>query len=164
MCRCVYNLHTCILFVVVFVVCCFVCCYSQYDRVITNCRNNSLLTTSYWMCSLCPSRQVHRAIMTQFTHNSLFIVLSYFIQPFCCTFCVLNKFTLYPNGMAVVVRVLVPPQRPSGYESDELTVCSNPHCLLSRLNGVQVVFRLKSDTKVRTFLKPANIFSYFNNF
>lgn len=31
------------------------------------------------------------------------------------------------------LRVLVPPQRPSGYESDELTVCSNPQYYLLRL-------------------------------
>lgn len=109
MCRCAYYLHTCKLFVVVFVVCCVVRCYSQYGRVITTCCNNSLLTISYWKCSLCPSRQVHCAsvqyiiskpiqwvrppycpqytIHTQFTIHCAFVLHLAILQ----TFCALNN-------------------------------------------------------------------------
>ena len=48
------------------------------------------------------------------------------------------------------LRVLVPPQRPSGYESDELTVCSNPQLLPFKLSEDCTVSPSKGNAKVRT--------------
>lgn len=60
------------------------------------------------------------------------------------------------------LRVLVPPQRPSGYESDELTVCSNPQLLPFKLSEDCMVSPSKGNAKVRTFLKPTKYFSHFH--
>ena len=51
------------------------------------------------------------------------------------------------------LRVLVPPQRPSGYESDELTVCSNPHCCF--LDFVSVPFHHPPADKSFPFCCPS---------